>query len=238
MNHLKEKITSLRLKGYSYGEINKIFGVSKSTLSLLLRDLILPPKAVKRLKSKISQSVYNGLIKRNKLQTIQAQERTKEIRTKASKQIRILNKNDLNIIGIALYWAEGYKRPKTRNGREITSHSISFTNSDPEMIAVFVHFIRVIMKIPDENIKAHIRLHPHIKNTTALNFWSKITGLSKENFMRSTCVISRASLGKRPFNRLPFGTIQITIARTNEFYRLMGWLDGIRKMLASFVKKA
>ena len=35
-------------------------------------------------------------------------------------------------------------------------------------------------------------------------------------------------MGKRPFNRLPFGVIQVRISNTNLFHKIMGWIEGVR----------
>src|SRR3989338_2481992 len=121
----KEQALILRLKGNSYSEINEKLGVPKSTLADWFTGLVLPEKAQKRIEKRVQEKSIDGLIKRNKLQTHLAQKRAAEIDAKAQKEIRKLSKQDLRLLGIALYWAEGHKRPIQKNGRERTYHSIS-----------------------------------------------------------------------------------------------------------------
>jgi hypothetical protein len=38
----------------------------------------------------------------------------------------------------------------------------------------------------------------------------------------------------RPKNRLPYGTIQVIVANTKLFHRLMGIIDGVKERLGMF----
>lgn len=238
MNDVYEKARDLRLKGRSYNEIVRDLDVPKSTLWSWLKDLELPPKAVQRIKSRVAEGTLNGLVKRNRMQTVIAKERVQGIRCKASAEIGPLSARDRRLVGIALYWAEGYKRVKVHKGREVTNHPISFTNSDPDMVRAFMDFLRHSMGILDQDITAHIRLFPHTDQNAAVSYWCGITGLSAERFYESTTITSRASQGVRPYNRLPYGTIQVRVSRTDRFHGLMGWIEGLKQSLASGREKA
>ena len=73
MNTLREQTISLRQQGRSYNEINRALGVSKSTLSNWLNGLTLSDEANQRLRDRVKEGSMNGLIKRNKNQTVLAQ---------------------------------------------------------------------------------------------------------------------------------------------------------------------
>ena len=77
MNHKREKALGFRLKGYSYNEINRFLSIPKATLSSWFHDLVLSPEAQKRIASRVSQGVLNGLVRRNKMQTPLAQQRAR-----------------------------------------------------------------------------------------------------------------------------------------------------------------
>ncbi|HEY5220845.1 MAG TPA: hypothetical protein VIJ29_01695 [Candidatus Paceibacterota bacterium] len=53
-------------------------------------------------------------------------------------------------------------------------------------------------------------------------------GIPKDNFTKTHVGLSRSSMGKRPFDRLPHGVIQIRINSTDLFYKVMGWIEGIK----------
>lgn len=237
MNHLRQKSISLRLKGFSYNEINRGLHIPKSTLSNWLSDIVLPDKAKERIAGRVSQGVLNGLIKRNKAQTAIALGRAEKIKKDAKSEIVSFSKRDLLLIGTALYWAEGYKRVKVVKGVEKVNHSISLTNSDPDIIRLFISFLLNVLDVQIEKISVDIRMFEHQKEADVLLYWQRITGLPKSQFNKPQYPISKSSMGKRPFNRLPFGTIQIRVGDTPKFYKIMGWIEALRN-LANFVKKA
>ena len=234
MNHVYDKARTLRLKGYSYNEINKKIGVAKSTLWSWFSDVKLPQKAINRLKSRVAQGTLNGLVKRNKNQTVLAKRRTKTIRIIAKKEIGDLSENDLRLVGISLYWAEGYKRLKKIKGREITSHVIGFTNSDPAMVFAFILFLKNILKISENRIFIETRFFKHMIAEEVIRFWIKTTKLPRSQFYKPMYPVSLSSLGKRPFDRLPYGTVRVIVSDTNAFYRLMGMIDGLQDKLKAF----
>ncbi|MBL4644461.1 MAG: hypothetical protein JKX80_01190 [Candidatus Pacebacteria bacterium] len=53
-----------------------------------------------------------------------ARKRARTIRGVAKKNIKKLSNRELLLVGVALYWGEGYKRVIIRNGKETTSHPV------------------------------------------------------------------------------------------------------------------
>lgn len=231
MNPLRTKAFKLRIQGKSYNEISEEIGVAKSTLSLWLKDIILSEVASKRIEGRLRQGVLNGLVKRNKLQTHLARQRMHQIRETARLRIPKLSSDELLLAGALLYWAEGYKRLMVRGGRELTAHVISFVNSDPDMVRVFVRFLIEFLEVSPSEIRLCVRLYAHIGEKEASNYWSKVTGLQKSNFTKPTYLVTGASKGRRPYNRLPYGTLQVAVNSTEKFHYLMGLIEGVKKQL-------
>ena len=231
MRKEKEQALALRLQGYSYNEINAKLKIPKATLSGWFTGIVLSPRAQERIKNRVQAKSIAGLIKRNKLQTHLARKKSGEIRMAAGRQIKKLSKYELLLLGTALYWAEGYKKSIIRNGQERSYHAISFTNADPVMVKIFIKFLKNILNISNDKIQASLRLFQHINEKEALDYWQKITGLSPNNFKKTYYGISKSSQGKRPFNRLPYGTIQIRIGDTDNFHKIMGFIDGLVKQI-------
>ncbi len=228
----KEKIIKLRLLGKSYSEIQKISGgISKSTLSTWLSNIVLPEASRKILEKRTHQKSIDALLKRNKMQTVLALKRAKETKLKSAAEISKILPANLLLIGLALYWAEGYKRPIIKNGREVTYHSVSLTNSDAELVKIFLRFITEICKVPISKIKANVRIFNHLNEKEIMDYWLKKIGIPKENFTKAYVGISRSSMNKRPFNRLPYGVIQIRINDTQLFHRIMGWIEGLKNQI-------
>ena len=94
------------------------------------------------------------------------------------------------------------------------------------MISVYIRFIREILKIPEEKIRAGIHIYQSTSADEAKEFWSKITNLPQNRFYIIT-QISRTSQNKRPFNILPYGTVAIKVNNRQQFYKVKGMIKGI-----------
>lgn len=228
----KAKAIKLRRQGKSYSEIQRALGgVSKSTLSIWLGSIVLSENAWRRLEKRTHEKSIAGLIKRNKMQTQNAIETAKEIQSNAANEVKDLSPLNLFFTGIVLYWAEGYKRPIVRNGREVTYHPIGLTNSDPKLIKIFLKFLIKICGVPVSKIKADVRIFKHLNEQTVLNYWIKEIGVPKENFTKTFVGVSKSSMNKRPFNRLPYGVIQVRVSDTRLFHKIIGWINGIKNKI-------
>jgi len=222
-----QAVIKLRKRGKSYREIAKSVGVSKNSVSRWCKNLKLSLIAQKILerKSNYPKELFR---KYNQLRAKKVQIENCKIEKEALKEIRAISKYELKLVGIALYWGEGYK-----NKNVIPSQKhIQFANSDPKMVSLFLRFLREILKVPEEKFKLSIRVHPNINVRLATKFWAKITKISKERFYITT-QISRASKGKRPSNSLPYGTLSLEVHSRQKFSQIKGWIDGLIKQNCS-----
>ncbi len=228
----KEKAFKLRLSGKSYTEINQELGIPKATLSDWFSRLTLPAAARQKIQRRTKERSLVGLLNRNKNQTALAIRRKNEIHLRAQKMVGNISKRELFLIGTALYWAEGYKRTKIKNGRELTNHPVSLTNSDPHLVQLFLRFLREVCNVPEAKLRADVRIYEHLNEKQLLKFWSKTTKIHEKKFGKFYYGVSKSSLGKRPFNILPFGTIQIRVNDTKLFHTIMGWIEGLQHSTA------
>lgn len=230
---VRNQAFKLRRRGWSYNEINKELGVPKSTLSGWFSNFLLSDEAFKRLASRKTIGT-EVLIKRNKAQTSKAKTRTLLVTRKAMgefKSVR-LTKEMLLVVGVTLYWGEGYKKAKRKNGRQLNNHPIQLTNSDPALARTFVRFLNQVMNVPLADIQLNLRIYDHINENKALEYWMKATGLPRNSHKGTTRLVSIASQRKKPYNSLPFGTVEIRMNDTERFHHLMGWLEGLKSKLA------
>jgi len=154
------------------------------------------------------------------------------VRAQARNEVPQRMYDPLWMAGVLLYWAEGYKRTVVKDGKERTWHMIGFTNADPGMIRIFVSFLTSTLLVQREEMTVNVRLFDRSKESESLLHWRTVTGLDEENFNQVSYVISRASTGARPYNQLPFGTVQVRVCSTEKFHRLMGWIEGLASILA------
>lgn len=220
MNTAQLSARRLRRLGNTYSDISRALGgVSKSTPSVWFRDLRLSGAARRRLMSKAQQRWAENIIRYNKWRAQEARRRAEEAIARAASEIGELSRRELQLIGTALYWAEGSKGSRWR---------LRFTNTDACMVRLMMQFFRDICQVPTERFSAQIHLHPHVSERRALGFWSNLTGLSPRHFIRPQRVVSRRSRGKRPIRRLPFGTLHITIDNGDIRNRVMGWVQSLQ----------
>lgn len=220
--HLREEAIKLRFRGRSYGEILKELNISsKGTLNYWFRNLEIPPSALKKLEGKILLARERGLLSFNEKRTRRIIDENKKIFNEAIKESPKISKNYLSVIGAALYWGEGSIREQ--KGRYPI---VSFSNSDPQMIRVFMCYLRDCLGVNDNKIKVRVQIHPNIKAVQAKKFWSKITKLPEERFGIFE-QISRASKLKRRINFLPYGTLDIRVNNRQLFYKVKGSIIGI-----------
>jgi len=215
---------ALRLEGKTYGEIRGIFKIPKSTLSTWFSDLRVSNKAKKILESKKKNGYYK-LLEFNKVRTINIHKENEDIRRNYESRIRKLSNRELMILGAALYWGEGYKNFGQK--RNIYPY-ICFGNSDPLMHKVFIAFLERCLKINKDRIKCQVMIYPGINPSEAIQYWQNTTRIPVKNF-RTQLAISRSSQGKRPWNLLPYGTLQLRVSQRQDFFKIRGLMDGIIK---------
>lgn len=229
MSTKKQQALKLRLQGKSYTQITIALGVPKSTQSNWFSGLVLSDMAQSKINKRAYRLARQALIKRNKSQTHRARERMRALREQGSKDIQKITPRDLRVIGVALYWAEGYKRLQIRHGKERTYHPVALANSDPRLIQIFLRFLREICGVIEEDIHIDLRLVSHMNEKALKRFWQNKTGLPEKNFGKTYYGVSKSSLDKRPFNRLPYGTALIRINNTRLFHTIMGWIEGVAR---------
>jgi hypothetical protein len=220
--HLKNSAIELRRAGKSYSEILKELNLSsKGTLSAWFKNIDLSSKSRRLLKENTELAVKRGLHKFNLERTQKIVEENEVARIEGATMIGKISARELLILGAALYWGEGTKSERTSGNR-----NLAFANSDPDMIATFLRFIRDIFKVREEKIRAGIHIYPNISMETARGYWSAVTKLPADRFYIVTQV-SRASQNKRPYNSLPYGTAVIRVCDRKLFFRVKGMIQGL-----------
>ena len=158
---------------------------------------------------------YRGRLLGSKTNQIRRAEEIEEIRKKAITEVYSLNKNELKLAGLMLYWAEGNKK-----------YMVGITNSDPELIRFMMRWFREICGIPDERFKVYLNIHSGQDEVQIKKFWSDVINLPISQFGKS--YIKKEGTGHRK-NILYNGTIQIKVCDKNLLYKILGWIGGVIK---------
>ena len=212
---VKEKAIKLRKDGYSYSLIKERTNVSKSTLSCWLSGIPYVPN--QETKRKIGLARTNSIITKNKKRMyIHSQ-----IKLQAEKDIGVINKRDLFMLGISLYIGEGAK----------TNKIIRIINADPRVINLAIRWFCEICLMNISNFSLAIHLYPDNDIKDSLRYWYKKTGIPLEQFGK-TQVDRRKNKTNIRNNKLPYGTAHLTVRSNGKkelgvllFKRIEFWMD-------------
>jgi hypothetical protein len=220
----KDKIIASRKSGLSYLQISKKFGIPKSTLSLWLKNIKLSKSAQSKIDLRVNDTSVKALIERNKAQTQIAKDRHQRIIKEAKKSFLKFKKESLFIAGVSLYWGEGYKK----GARGSSWRVIDLANSDPDLVKVFLKFLKKYLKVDNDDIYIQLIIAPNKDINAAVVFWSKVTKLDKSRFIKTYSKVSSSSKGIRNKESLPFGTIHVRINNVDKFFTLIGWIECLK----------
>ena len=166
---LKQQAIELRKKGYSFQEISLVLDVSRSTASSWARSVVLGIQAKLRLQKRGDEGRQRGIIT-NK---IKQQKLLLEIDSNCEVlKNKKYNLDDYKLFLALLYWGEGAK----------TGGRLIFINSDPAMVRIFMFLMRKSFMIKEEKFRTLLHLHEYHDKNEMIDFWSKITGISKNQF--------------------------------------------------------
>lgn len=221
-NNNKETAINLRKQGKSYNEIVNITGIPKSTLSVWLRNIEIPANIKEKFWNRIREKQALSIIAFNKKQAEKARKNAEYIKNSAIKDINIFSRNELFLMGISLYWAEGYKKNRW---------TLSFSNSDPLMVKLIMKFFRNICNVPEDKFGVGIQIHPNVTSKEAIKYWSQVSAIPQNKFQKCYCKITPSSKQKRPPNTLPYGTVRISVYDYKLANKMKGWIQGISEKI-------
>jgi len=167
----RRKAIELRKQEKSYSQIKKIVKVSKSTLSIWLRDYPLSKKRIRELRDNNERRIekFRQTMKEKK------EKRWNEVFEKAKKELLPLSKRELLIAGIFLYWGEGTKK---------MTDNLSVANTDPDVIKFVIFWMTKILGVPKSSLKAKLHLYSDMNIQKEHLFWSEELGIPLERFRK------------------------------------------------------
>ena len=144
---LRERARELRREGRTCDEIEEALGVSRSSVSLWVRDLPRPPRKPPADRRDYMEAVHWGPLRERR----DAERRAEKERATAA--VGRLTSRELFLVGVALYWAEGAK-DKTYDRREY----LTLINGDPGVIQVFLDWLD-LLGVERERLRFRVHIH-------------------------------------------------------------------------------
>jgi hypothetical protein len=169
----KDKIISLRTRGYSLPELKKKFKIGYGTIYRYVQNIEILPRYRRLWYGKRGGS--------RKRQVIAEKKALK----KAGQAIIDISDKELLLFVSALYWGEGSKS------------DFGLINSDAELIRVFVIALRRLFHITNRQLGVSVRIYEDLDSESCKQYWSVITGVPVNKFLGVTILKGKKN-GKLP----------------------------------------
>lgn len=206
----KEIAFNMRRSGKSYNEIFVALKVPKATLSGWFSKIDWSNDIAKKLATAVQKQHTVRLIELDKIRGIHLKRAYEEARDEAQKDLLELKYNPLFIAGLMLYWGEGDK---------LTKYSTAITNTDPDLIRLYVFFLKNACRIPEDKIRAHVLIYPDLKEEDCRKYWARESGISLRRFTKSTVI-----QGRHKTRRLAYGVCIVGVSSTYFKVKMLEWL--------------
>lgn len=218
---LESEAKQLRRKGMSIKNIASKLHVSKNSVSFWLKDIILTVEQLKKIKQSQVKGSEIGRIKSILIHKEKRRALMEKYRIEGASEISSLNKRELFLVGLALYWAEGTKSFRDRRAE--------FCNSDPRMIKLLILWFKKCLDVKSEDLKCVVGINQihQSREKTVTEYWSKLTGIPLDQFRKTS--FKKVS-NKKIYDNFDnhYGTLSVLVAKsTHIYYKIMALIEGL-----------
>ena len=220
-NQKREIARNFRTDGKSIGWISLKLNVSKSTVSYWCRDILLTETQMKKLYDAAKSITLKALLIASEKKRQTRIKNTIDFGNFGKKDVGKLSKRDIFMLGLGLYWGEGYKSGNDEFG---------FTNSDPKMITFIIRWLEEIYQIDKDKFVCRISINNiHTKREEEIiKYWSLLTGLNYSQFTKTSFIKAKS---KKVYTNGDnyFGVLRVKVRNgTNLRRRILGSLTEIK----------
>ena len=164
----QNRARDLRAQGWTYKEICEELGVSRSSVSLWVRDVEPDPEAwAARSRANYLNGNFGPRPKRPHRQQSEKQAQIAELQEEGRRRIGRLTEKEFLVAGVALYAGEGGK----------SDNGVRFANSDPRMLLCFVSWLRYFYDIDEQRLRLRLYLHEGLDLDAASEFWADLLAI-------------------------------------------------------------
>ena len=204
---VKEQLRAreLRAQSWTLQDIATELGVSKSSVSLWVRDVDFVPNP--------HRIRHTGPRKPSSLHV----RKLAEIERCAAEGLEViggLSQRELLLTGLTLYLGEGFKRDS----------GVGMANTDPRVLLYFVTWLRACFEIDESRLRVRIYLHENLDLEAAEQFWSGYLGIPRTQFTRPYRAVADAT---RRISKHQYGCPSVRLSSSTLHRRIMGMIDAL-----------
>jgi len=187
-----------RLHGKSTTWIAKELNVSISSVSLWTRDIELTEEQSEYLRN--SEARQEAQKKGAEANVIK--HRRKRIKYQEEGRAKAREGDQLHLAGCMLYWGEGNK----------SRTEIRLTNSDPDMMIIFMRFLRESLQVNECKIKMALNfyLNNGLSQDEIESYWQDLLNIPAKR-MRDSIINNQPSSSKQKGRKLPYGMCMVEV---------------------------
>lgn len=200
------KARDLRAQGHTLLDIASALGVSRSSVSVWVRDVEFTPSPRRTGARRRPHPAHEA-----KLHQIEAMD------AEGIARIGTLSDDAFLAAGIALYAGEGAKRDGV----------VKFANTDPSMVAYFCAWLRRFFDLDESRLRVTVYLHEGLGLDAAETHWAEVTGIPRAQFGKAYRPVSRQGIHH---NKHLHGCAYVTYTCSATHRRIMGL---VRALLSS-----
>ncbi len=212
---LRARARALREQGWKYEPIAAELAVSKSSVSLWVRDLPRPPRlSYEECRQRAAEGVRRYWAAEGPLREAGRE----AVSAAATAEIGELSDREILIAGAIAYWCEGAKnKPHRRYDR------VEFINSDPELIGFFLRFLDAA-GVGREMLIFRVLIHESADAAAAQQFWLDLTQADQAQFRGPTLKRHNPTTTRKNTGDGYHGCLRIVVRRSTDLYRqIEGW---------------
>jgi len=143
------------------------------------------------------------------------------LRQKGIDKINKLDNRELFVAGVALYWAEGFKKDSR----------IGFANTDPEMIRFFIRWLVDCLEVDIKELSFCITVNIEHKDRIDVieKYWRKELGITNSKFTKP---FYQKTKWKKEFENPNqyYGVLRVRVVKSLDQLRVIhGYIEGLKK---------
>jgi transcriptional regulator with XRE-family HTH domain len=202
----------LRAQAWTLNEIAAELGVSKSSVSLWVRDV--PFDEAVRARRAGANRNRGAQSRRPSRLALDKQAEIEHLLAQGRVCVGELSERDFLVAGIALYAGKGAKADGV----------VKFANSDPRMIESFCAWLRRFFVVDESRLRIYLYLHAGLDLDGAVAFWSDLTGTPPRQFGRPYRAVPDPSIRK---SKHPMGCPAVAYASASTHRAVMGLVHAL-----------